>query len=185
MADRGNQLPTFSVDYENQDRYFQPNDFQPDSDDAYIRLMAEQMNTRHYRTVLTPDELADALSDAVMARDLPGMADVDSSLLVFCGRIREKVKVALSGECADEIFGGYPWYRDPRILMQEGFPWAQNTEQRAALLHPKLNRYGVDFVTDAYQQTCRDSHILPGSSPQDRRMKEMVNLNFRWLQRNL
>ena len=120
-----------------------------------------------------------------MARDLPGMADVDFSLLVFSGDIRREVKVALSGECADEIFGGYPWYRDPKIRSRTGFPWAQNTVYRAGFLHPQLQKDAESFVLDACNQTCREADILPGTDPQERRMKEMVNLNFRWFMQTL
>lgn len=178
-------LNTFSVDYENNDRYFTSNDFQPNSDGEYIRLMQQTLGTEHHWTVLSPQQLADSLEDAVIARDLPGMADVDSSLLAFCGDIRQQVKVALSGECADEIFGGYPWYRDPRIREREGFPWAQNTAQRCALLKPKLSLDPEEFVMDAYRQVCRESDILPGTNPAERRMKEMVNLNFRYFMQTL
>ena len=187
MRSRGEVLHTFSVDYLNNDKYFRANKFQPNSDGEYIRLMEQAMQTRHHWTVLTPEDLANALEDATIARDLPGMADVDFSLLAFCAQIRSDVKVALSGECADEIFGGYPWYRDPEVRAREGFPWAQNTAQRGELLADPVTR-GIDpqeFVMEAYRATCRESDILPGASPQEKRMKEMVNLNFRWFMQTL
>ena len=178
-------LPTFSVDYENNDRYFTPNKFQPNSDGHYIRLMQETLQTDHHWTVLTPEDLVDALEDATIARDLPGMADVDFSLLAFCRDIRKNVKVALSGECADEIFGGYPWYRDPEVRATDGFPWAQNIVQRTALLSPDVKLDGAAYIYDRYRDTCRESDILPSNSPVEKRMKEMVNLNFRWFMQTL
>lgn len=181
----GGQLRTFSVDYQNQERYFQASKFQPNSDHDYITIMQEAVGTEHHWTVLSPEALCGALEDATIARDLPGMADVDFSLLAFCGDIRREVRVALSGECADEIFGGYPWYRDPEVRGREGFPWAQNTLQRVSLLQPGIAGDGEAFVMDAYSQTCRESDILPGTSPLETRMKEMVNLNFRWFMQTL
>ncbi len=185
MRERGQRLKTFSVDYRNNDRFFQADKFQPDSDNAYIRIMMDTLDTQHHWTVLSSEDLADALEASTIARDLPGMADVDFSLLVFCRDIRREVKVALSGECADEIFGGYPWYRDPEIRAREGFPWAQNTRDRASILSPSVAVNAEDFVMDAYRQTCRESDILPGTSDAERRMKEMVNLNFRWFMQTL
>ena len=185
LRSKGACLKTFSVDYLNNDRYFQANAFQPNSDNYYIHLMQEELQTEHHWSVLTPKDLAEALDAAAAARDLPGMADVDSSLLLFAGDIRREVKVALSGECADEIFGGYPWYRDPKIRSQTGFPWAQNTSLRKDFLIPALQEGAEEFVLDAYSQTCRESDILPGTAPQERRMKEMTNLNFRWFMQTL
>ena len=135
MRKQGQKLKTFSVDYQNNDRYFQANKFQPDADSAYIREMVRAEHTEHSDTVLTAEDLVNALEQATFARDLPGMADVDFSLLAFCGEIRKSVKVALSGECADEIFGGYPWYRDPEVRARVGFPWAQNTKDRMSMYH--------------------------------------------------
>ncbi len=185
MRKQGQTLHTFSVDYENNDKYFQANKFQPNSDNHFIRLMESAVHTQHHWATLTPEDLLQALEKATIARDLPGMADVDFSLLAFCKDIRREVKVALSGECADEIFGGYPWYRDPAVRAQAGFPWAQNTAQRCRLLSPAIQVQGENFVMEAYRQTCRESDILPGTSDTERRMKEMVNLNFRWFMQTL
>ena len=185
MAQKNQRLKTFSVDYLDNERYFRASKFQPDSDDAYIRMMTEHFETDHYKVILEPEELVQALEAATEARDLPGMADVDFSLLAFCGRVRQEVTVALSGECADEIFGGYPWYRDPEVRQRAGFPWAQNTAQRAALLTPRINIDAQAFLMDAYETTCRESDILPGTDPINRRMKQMVNLNFRWFMQTL
>lgn len=181
------KLHTFSVDYLNNERYFQPGKFQPNADAEYIRIMQSALDSEHHWTVLTPEDLVDAIADATIARDLPGMADVDASLLDFCGRIRPYVKVALSGECADEIFGGYPWYRDPSIRDAAGFPWAQTTKERSAFLHPSI-RDQIDpeeFVQSRYRQTISECDILPGTGDTQRRMKEMVNLNFRWFMQTL
>ena len=185
LKSRGEILPTFSVDYLNNDQYFQANSFQPNSDSEYIRLMQKTLNTDHQWCVLSPEDLTNVLEEATIARDLPGMADVDFSLFAFSRQIRSKVTVALSGECADEIFGGYPWYRDPAVRQKAGFPWAQNTSYRAQFLRIGTEQEAEDFVMDAYLQTCRESDILPGTSPQESRMKEMVNLNFRWFMQTL
>ncbi len=187
FARQGRVLDTFSVDYDQSAKYFTPNKFQPTCDNDYIHIMADHIHARQHTTVLTPQQLSDALEEATLARDLPGMADVDFSLLQFCKEIRKEVTVALSGECADEIFGGYPWFRDPKVRSVEGFPWAQNTAQRAAFLSPELAQ-SVDayaFVADRYRQTLLETDILPGTSSQEKRMKEMVNLNYRWFMQTL
>ena len=187
MANRGEKLNTFSLDYENNRKFFVPGKFQPNTDSDYIPIMEDALGVIPHRTVLTPEMLVDALEDATVARDLPGMADVDFSLLAFCREIRGVVKVALSGECADEIFGGYPWYRDPEVRARSGFPWAQNTAERSAFLHPQL-RAQIDaqsFVQDLYSATISQCDILPEAPPEERRMKEMVCLNHRWFMQTL
>ncbi len=186
-AAQGRVIPMFSLDYERNAEYFRPGKFQPDSDTAYIELMRKELPCDHHWTVLSAQELSDALESAMCARDLPGMADVDASLLAFCGQIRRHVKVALSGECADEIFGGYPWYRDPEVRDHDGFPWAQTTAQRALLMHPQLHAQidATDFVQSCYRDTVKKADILPETSDAERRMKQMVDLNFRWFMQTL
>lgn len=183
----GKRLPTFSVDYMDSDKYFVPNKFQPNSDGEYIRLMQKAFHTDHHWCILSPEDLVAELENATFARDLPGMADVDFSLLAFCRQIKPHVTVALSGECADEIFGGYPWYRDPEVRNRDGFPWAQNTVYRMELLVPGLKEKldGESYVREHYEKTCRESDILPGTDPTQVRMKQMVNLNLRWFMQTL
>ena len=185
-AKKGEKLKTFSVDYADNDKYFVPGKFQPNADGHYIRIMEQTMKTDHKWTVLTPEQLIGALEEATVARDLPGMSDVDFSLLLLCREIRRDVKVALSGECADEIFGGYPWYRDPEVRDRAGFPWAQNTALRAQLLPADAAACDAyAYVMDAYTDTCAASDVLPGTSAQEIRIKQMVNLNFRWFMQTL
>ena len=128
-----------------------------------------------------------ALYRAVDARDLPGMADVDASLLEFCRCIKPHATVALSGECADEIFGGYPWYRDPAVREKYGFPWAQSTAYRASFLRPGVLG-GIDpaaFVDAHYQRALAETSARAGLSPLERRMRQMTHLNFYWFMQTL
>jgi asparagine synthase (glutamine-hydrolysing) len=187
LESKGEKLNTFSLDFIENDKYFVPNKFQPNSDGYYIRKMEMAMGSNQHWTVLTPEQLMESLEAATTARDLPGMADVDFSLLAFCGNIRKEVKVALSGECADEIFGGYPWYRDPEVRALDGFPWAQNTRQRCSFLNLEIagKLECEDYVMDRYMDTINQSDILPGTSDLERRMKEMMNLNLRWFMQTL
>ena len=83
MQRRGSRLMTFSVDYQDNERFFTPGKFQPNADGDYIRLMRQMLNTDHSATVLSHEALAATLEEATIARDLPGMADVDFSLLFF------------------------------------------------------------------------------------------------------
>lgn len=187
MRNRGERLSTFSVDYEMNDAYFTPGKFQPSSDSKYIEIMVKKLDSNQRTTVLQAAQLVEALENATLARDLPGMSDVDISLLLFCGEISRHVKVALSGECADELFGGYPWFTDPEVRRMNGFPWSQNTKLRAGFLAPHI-REKIDageFVRFRYQSTLEWCDILPNTTPDERQMKEMTVLNMRWFMQTL
>lgn len=187
MKKQGKRLDTFSVDYLDNEKYFQKSHFQPNSDPEYIECMAEYLGSRHHWVVVDTPDLLDALDEAVYARGLPGMADVDASMLLLCREIKKHGTVALSGECADEIFGGYPWYRDKDIRMTDGFPWAQSTSYRKKFLcgeyASKIN--AEDFVYSRYRQTADSAEKLPNDSELESRMREMTQLNFDWFMQNL
>ena len=119
---QGEQLHTFSFDFTENEKYFQSNAFQPERDLPYVNLMKERLGTSHTYLECAPSTLVDTLETAVDAKDLPGMTDVDASLLYFCSLVAKHNKVALTGECADEIFGGYPWFYRKELLERDGFP---------------------------------------------------------------
>ncbi len=181
------ELTTYSVDYRDNDRYFQSGKFQPNSDTHYIDVMQTFLGSHHRRIELDTPELVLALFDAVNARDLPGMADVDASLLLLCQSVKRTHTVALSGECADEIFGGYPWYRDPEIRETDGFPWSQTTAYRASFVRPEFlqDESPQAYVHRRYTETLEQTDILPGTDPLERRMKQMMVLNLKWFMQTL
>ncbi len=187
LSQQGERLHTFSVHYQDNDKYFKSSKFQPDSDDTYIDMMQKSIGSEHHRVIIDTPQLVNGLFAAVDARDLPGMADVDSSLLLFCQEIKQHATVALSGECADEIFCGYPWYRDESIRMADGFPWAQSTKFRASFLKDEFaaGLNAEQYVHDRYLATVEKSSKLPALSPLESRMKEMVNLNVSWFMQTL
>ena len=118
-------IHTYSVEYRDNQAYFKPSLFQPNADADFIRLMVDSTDSQHHEVILDNEALAEALYPSVTARDLPGYVDIDSSLLLFCREIKRDFTVALSGECADELFGGYPWYHNHKILFEDCFPWSR------------------------------------------------------------
>lgn len=177
--DKG-QLNTYSVEYVDNAKYFKKSLFQPNSDTEYIHLMTDSADTKHHQVILDNIQLAKALSDATFARDLPGMADVDSSLLLFCKEVKKDFTVALSGECADELFGGYPWYHNHAILFEECFPWSRSQDIRRKILKKGLLPQGEEYVRNKYLETIALAEKLPTDTKLSARMREMFMLNFYW-----
>lgn len=185
-AARGETLHTWSVDYRDNDKYFTKSIFQPNSDDSYIDQMVDFLGTHHHRVVLEPEALCAALLPATDARALPGMADVDSSLLLFCAAVkRGGTTVCLSGECADELFGGYPWYHREEILFEDTFPWSRSVGLRLGLLTPDAVRNGEEFVHQHYRDTCDRAPKLSSDDKKAARMREMFVLNLDWFMATL
>ena len=184
---RGEQLHTCTVGYKNNDKYVKAGKFQPNSDSQFVGIMNEYLHAQNHLIEIDTKELVQALYAAVDARDLPGMADVDSSLLLFCREIKKQGTVALSGECADEIFGGYPWYRDKTIRMTNGFPWAQSTKYRMTFLQDDLARQidAENYVYEKYADTVRRTDKIQGLPDTESRMKEMMKLNLEWFMQTL
>ncbi|WP_067728995.1 asparagine synthase (glutamine-hydrolyzing) [Oceanobacillus damuensis] len=182
----GRSLATFSIDYEGNDEHFQSSKFQPSSDRPWIEKMVKEFKTDHHDEIIRGDQLAALLKEAVDVRDQPGQADIDSSLLWFCRRIKEDTTVALSGECADEIFGGYPWFHDP-IAAGDGFPWMRSLDSRIDLLLPEW-RKKLDlksYVQQRYEETVAETPKLDGEDPEEARRREIFYLNIQWFMAQL
>ncbi len=163
---KGKTLSTYSFEYEGNRENFRQSLFQPQGDDDYARYLARWLMTDH--TVLTApsDEVARCLCSAVEARDFPGQADIDSSLLYFCRRVSEEHTVVLSGECSDEIFGGYPWFYRPEMLYRDFFPWIHEPYDRARLFKREFSKpqEGFGFLSDEYKKIIVSCPTLPNDS---------------------
>lgn len=182
---RGEQLNTFSVDYVDNDIYFKKSLFQPNKDSDYIGLISDYIDSVHHNVVLDNNDVAKALGEAAIARGLPAFADVDSSLLLFCREVKKDFTVCLSGECADEIFGGYPWYHRKEILFEEVFPWSRSTAARRSILKEGFLPYGEEYLKNAYDSTISQVSVLESDSVLEKRMREMFILNLKWFMQTL
>lgn len=172
-------LQTFSIDYQDNDKYFQANSFQPNSDAPWIKRVSEEFGTTHYDFKLDTPELVQALRLSTQARDLPGMADVDSSLQLFAQKIKKVVTVGLSGECADEIFGGYPWFHRPETVAADTFPWAMQVQNRLQVFSPELLKRlnPNEYLRNRYQEALNEvphpeKSLLSTSAQQERAARE-------------
>lgn len=174
------KITTYSVEYRDNEKYFERSAFQPNADYDYISKMVKDADTKHKEIILDNVKLCDALYQSVDARDFPGYVDVDSSLLLFCKEIKKDFTVALSGECADELFAGYPWYHNKDILFDECFPWSKSQEVRRSILKDGVLKNGEEYVHQKYLDTIKKAPKLKTDSKLDARMREMYFLNFYW-----
>jgi len=183
----GQKLKTFSVDYVDQEKNFVKNDFQPNTDDYYIDLMAEKLGTDHKKIILDTPELFDSLEDAMIARDFPGMADVDSSYLLFFKNVKKDLKVALSGECSDEIFGGYPWYFREDSLNSKTFPWSLAIEERQKLLNGNISEKVnlKEYIDKRYNDSISKVQTLLSDSESTKIHRKLIYLTSNWFMQTL
>lgn len=182
LKKQGKILNTFSFDFKDNGKYFKANDFQPSEDRPWVDKMVEYSQTNHHYLVCDNMELIDYLFRAVDARDLPCMADVESSLLYFCSQVVDYNKVTLTGECADEIFGGYPWFHKKEAFAAEAFPWSVSMEPRKVLLSDDVIQElsMEDYAKEAYETTVQETPCLAGESGAEKRRREIAYLNLRW-----
>ena len=187
LSDSGSMLNTFSFDFRQNDVFFKANAFQPERDKPYVEEMLKNFQTNHSYLECDEAELVDLLYPAVDAKDLPGMADVDASLLYFCKLVKEHNKVVLTGECADEIFGGYPWFYKKELYMTKGFAWSHDLETRTMLLNDdfvsELNL--PDYVDARYSDSLKAVPVLDGENATERRRREIAYLNIKWFMQTL
>lgn len=178
------QLSTYSVDYVENDKYFKASAFQPNSDSPWVERMVNYYNTDHHKILIDNIELAKSLPAAAIARDFPGMADVDTSLYLFCREIKKGATVALSGECADEVFGGYPWFYREDMVKAKAFPWSPRPAMRLDWLSESVKSGFdlVDYAKTRYYDAVAEVPRLPGELPVDARMREIFYLSLtRWM----
>ncbi len=187
MAKQNKTLSTYSFDYEDNSKYFKASAFQPDSDTKWVPRMVEEFQTDHTYLVCPNEALTEMLEPALLAKDLPGMADCDSSLLYFCREVKKNHTVVLSGECSDEIFGGYPWFRDAHAFNTPAFPWCYDLSMRSDILLDSVrNTLDLDgYSRMRYEESIKETPVFDGDSAEEKRRREISYLNINWFMCNL
>lgn len=187
LQKQGKTLNTFSFDFTDNNKYFKSNSFQPEQDRPYVDIMLKEYNLNHTYLECSNEELADMLYCSVDAKDLPGMADVDASMLYFCKLVKEHNKVALTGECADEIFGGYPWFYREDLMNSDTFPWSIDTQPRLELLdNDFIDNLNInEYIKARYKDSLSEMPEIDYKDETERRRYEITFLNLKWFMTTL
>ena len=187
LQKQGRKLDTYSFDFKDNDKNFKANAFQPAQDRPWVDMMIAHCRTNHMYLECTNSDLYTYLFEAVDARDLPCMADVEASMLYFCKRVAANHKVTLTGECADEIFGGYPWFHKKECFDADCFPWSMDFSPRTMLLKDSvLSLLPLkEYAHAAYRKTISEVPVLAGENKEEQRRREISYLNIKWFMQTL
>ncbi|MFJ6379437.1 asparagine synthase (glutamine-hydrolyzing) [Kitasatospora sp. NPDC092039] len=177
------KITSFSVDFPGSaDRT--PDAWRTTLDAPYVAAAAEHIGTVHTTVLVPDDDLLDARDAVLRARDRPGWGEMDASLHLLFREVRRRSTVALSGEAADEIFGGYPYFHDADALAAPTFPWLHGRATPADLLRPDVRAEvrPEEYTAAAYRRSLGEVPRLPGESAADARTREVFHLALtRWL----
>ncbi|MCO5994574.1 asparagine synthase (glutamine-hydrolyzing) [Actinoallomurus rhizosphaericola] len=183
LADRAMGLGTvrtFAVDFTDEGGGFVPDAMRDTSDTPYVHDVAKHVGSHHTDVVLSGESLSspEAVEQVMRARDLPGIGDMDTSLYLLFAEIRRHSTVALSGESADEVFGGYRWFHDPAAVAADTFPWLHGLGRVTDLVDRDLDRRTDAYVAERYRQAIDEVPRLPGEDGLERRMREICHLHL-------
>lgn len=179
-------VATYSLEFDNSRQFFKANAFQPALDAPYVQEMVTHLGTKHTIYNCNNKNQLDYLKKSVIAHDLPAMADVDSSYMYFCEKVGAQHKIIFTGECADEIFCGYPWYynteEDPKT-----FPWSKDLSPRLTLLKDDLisSLPMEECVHNAYLNTCSEIGLNGDNTPNHLLHQKTFYLTIRYFMQTL
>lgn len=187
LLEQGKQLSTFSFDFVGNKENFKANSFQSSEDRPFVDIMVEHIHSYHHYLMCDSITQADYLYKAVDARDVPCMADIESSLLYFCSQVSNTHSVALTGECADEIFGGYPWFHRKELWKDDFFPWSYDMDMRKMCFDDSfLKEIDLDnYVINSYHNSLKETPTLASDTPLEKKRREISWLNIRWFMSTL
>lgn len=185
--DNIDNLTTYSIDYLNNDTDFVSNSYQMTKDSDFVKIMKDYLKTNHKTIQIDNSDLFYLLDDSLFARDMPGMADIDSSMLAFCKEISKDYKVCLSGECSDEIFGGYPWFYKKHLVEHNGFPWALSENLRGNLIRKDIITQNnlQEYIDSSIKNTLSNVKHLDENDKFENRFRDINYLTIKWFMNTL
>ncbi|MEA5068999.1 MAG: asparagine synthase-related protein, partial [Christensenellaceae bacterium] len=175
-------IRTWSVEYEEDEKHFIQNDYQHERDRPFVEQAVKLLGAEHRTVRLGQQALMNALHEAMTARGMPGMADVDASLMLFAREIAGRDRFVLSGECGDEVFGGYPWFHRSELIARDAFAWSGSIALRESVLRKglrdklKLNEYAAA----RYHESAARQPRLTKDSAEEARLRLQHGLCFEW-----
>ncbi|MFC7845055.1 asparagine synthase (glutamine-hydrolyzing) [Streptomyces sp. NPDC001046] len=177
------KVSSFSVDFPGSAGRA-PDAWRTGADAPFVRAAAEHIGTLHTSVVIPDDDLLDARQAVLRARDRPGWGEMDASLHLLFREVRRRSTVALSGEAADEVFGGYPYFHSPDALSAPTFPWLHHRPTPAVLLRPEVRAEvrPEEYTAEQYRASLAGTPLLSGETAAQRRVREVFHLALtRWL----
>jgi asparagine synthase (glutamine-hydrolysing) len=180
-------LRSFAVDFVGQAENFVPDELRDTPDAPFVHDVAEHAGVDHRDIMLDPARLAGpaARVAAITARDMPiGLGEMDNSLYLLFAAIREHSTVALSGESADEVFGGYRWFHEPAVQQADTFPWVASAQGqiflRGVMLDPDIARLlDLDgYIEQRYREAIAEVPETDGQSDLERRLRRICYLHL-------
>jgi asparagine synthase (glutamine-hydrolysing) len=181
---------SFSVDFVGYEDSFAADPMRDTPDGPYVRELAEYVAADHEAITLSNDDLMDpkAREAVLRARDLPlSLGDMDTSLYLLFKAIRGRSTVALSGESADEVFGGYRWFHDEAAVNADTFPWMAAHSRGNGPLDLSRSFFDPDllaaldlpgYVEASYRDALAEVPHVDGVSARERRMREVCYLHL-------
>ncbi|MCC3770623.1 asparagine synthase (glutamine-hydrolyzing) [Streptomyces sp. UNOC14_S4] len=180
-------IRSYDVDFAGYTENFTPSTMRSSSDAPYVADVVRHLGNDHVSLVLDTGDLmdTDVRSAVLRARDLPlSVGDLDTSLYLLFRAVRERSTVALSGEAADELFGGYRWFHDEDAVHAGTFPWlvvmGPNARGEGGLLDrafmEKIDVPG--YVRQRYAEALAEVPRLEGETGLERRMREIGHLHL-------
>jgi asparagine synthase (glutamine-hydrolysing) len=182
----GKRLETFSVDFEESSRYFVANPLRPSLDEPWVKRVSDYTNTKHQTITVTSGELLDNMLVPMHAHDAPGIGQLETSMYLMFKKIKQNATVALSGESADEVFGGYPWFMSKAPLKAKTFPWLAVMKRIVDIANriPYLSKditkkeKPYDYIKRRYREALAEVPFLKGETPLESKRREIFYMNL-------
>jgi len=180
----GRDLDTYSVDFVGSEQHFQSTPLHPSLDAPWVKRVSEYLGTRHHTVTVDTAALLENLLVPLQAYDFPNAGQMSSSLYLLFKTIKQDATVAISGESADEVFGGYPWFQIPAALNAPTFPWLPlflgQKESAFSWLSADLLQTvrPAEQISREYARAIAEVPTLAGEDATEARRREMFYLNI-------
>ncbi|GAE39084.1 asparagine synthetase B family protein, partial [Bacillus mycoides] len=171
-------LHTYSIDFLNSAKDFELTFARTGLDAPWVKRVSEHVGTSHHDIIVNAEELANHLFVPLHAKDLPSAGEMETSLyLLFC-EMKKDATVALSGESADEVFGGYPWFHQEELLYVDKFPWLTNWKNTSSLLLNDVTTQcnPEQYINKRFHEAALEVPTLEGESKKSAKQRQMFYL---------